>query len=87
MLACTLLIAGTTLLAKAMGNGSLGMAVHPLMVSNARFVFGFLTVLAALGLRRAAGRPAWVEPVGGAPRPAWGIHALRTFLGLSLIHI
>ncbi len=80
MLGCTLLIAATTLLAKAMGNGTLGMAIHPLMISQARFVFGFLTVALVLGLRRGAGLVAWQEtPATRAPK--WHIHALRTALG------
>lgn len=77
----TLFLAATTLIAKALGNGSLGALIHPVMVSEARFVFGFLAVLAVLGLRRATGRRAWAEPPGGAPRPAWATHALRTALG------
>lgn len=77
MFACTMLIAGTTLFAKALGNGSLGMVVHPLTVSQARFVFGLAGVLGALGVLRAAGRPLWAP----GPKPAWGRHALRTCLG------
>lgn len=81
MLGCTLLVAATTLFAKALGNGALAEVVPALMVSQARFVFGFLTVALVLVLRRAAGRPAWVEPAGGARPPQWGMHALRTSLG------
>lgn len=81
MLGCTLLVAATTLFAKALGNGALGEMVPALMVSQARFVFGFLTVALVLLARRAAGRPAWVEPAGGARRPQWLLHLLRTALG------
>lgn len=81
MLGATMLVAGTTLLAKALGNGVLGEVVPALMVSQARFVFGFLAVALVLGLRRASGRRAWAEPAGGAPRPAWALHLARTSLG------
>ncbi|HPD91702.1 MAG: DMT family transporter [Rhodobacter sp.] len=81
MLGCTLLVAATTLFAKALGNGALGEAIPAAMTSQARFVFGALTVALTLGLRRASGRPAWVEPPGGARPPAWGVHTIRTALG------
>lgn len=80
MMGCTLLVAGTTLLAKLMGTGVLGQSIHPLMVSMARFVFGFVGVVLVLGLRRASGRAAWVE-APGTRRPRWGLHAVRTLLG------
>ena len=60
MLSCTLLVAGTTLIAKALGNGAMGEVIPAAMTSQARFVFGALTVALVLGLRRASGRPAWV---------------------------
>jgi len=81
MLACTMLVAGTTLIAKALGNGTAGQVIPALMVSQARFLFGFLAVAGVLGLRRASGRPAWAEPAGGARRPAWGVHLARTACG------
>ena len=81
MLSCTLLVAGTTLIAKALGNGAMGEVIPAAMTSQARFVFGALTVALVLGLRRASGRPAWVEPPGGARPPAWGVHLIRTGLG------
>lgn len=77
MLFCTLLVAGTTLLAKALGGGALGQSVHPLMVSQARFVFGFAAVALVLGLRKASGRKPWVP--GG--KPNLPLHMARTFLG------
>jgi len=45
--------AGTTLLAKAIGTGALGPALHPLQISQGRFLFAFL----AIGLVAAAVRP------------------------------
>lgn len=81
LMGCTALVAGTTLIAKAMGNGTLGDPVPALMVSQARFVFGFLAVALVLGLRRASGRKAWIEPAGGARRPDWRVHLARTALG------
>lgn len=81
MLGCTMLVAATTLFAKALGNGALGEVIPALVVSAARFFFGFLTVAAVLLARRAAGRRPWVEPAGGAPAPNWGLQALRTLLG------
>jgi drug/metabolite transporter (DMT)-like permease len=81
MLSCTMLVAGTTLFAKALGNGAAGQVIPALMVSQARFLFGFLAVVAVLGMRRATGHVAWVEPAGGAPRPNWALHLARSSLG------
>ncbi|MFN4100730.1 MAG: DMT family transporter, partial [Pararhodobacter sp.] len=81
MLGATMLVAATTLIAKALGNGVLGDPVPALMVSQARFVFGFLAVALVLLGRRAMGRQAWVQPEGGAPKPAWFLHLGRTALG------
>ena len=77
MTACTLLVAGTTLIAKALGTGVMGDTLHPLMVSQARFVFGALAVSVALLAVRATGRRPW--PVSGPPN--WGLQALRSALG------
>jgi hypothetical protein len=44
--------AGTTLLAKALGNGSLGPALHPLQVSHGRFLFAFIAIGAAAAVLR-----------------------------------
>ncbi len=50
--------AGTTLLAKALGAGALGPALHPLQISHGRFVFALLAIgLAALVLRPRLMRP------------------------------
>ncbi|MCW1932720.1 DMT family transporter [Pararhodobacter zhoushanensis] len=80
MLGCTMLVAGTSLIAKALGSGALGTVIHPLMVSQARFVFGFLAVAVVLSLRLASGRKAWVQSPQ-TPKPNWTRHALRTLLG------
>ncbi|MEO1639704.1 MAG: DMT family transporter [Pseudomonadota bacterium] len=70
MLAATAFIAGTMLLAKALGTGTLGPDLHPLQVSHGRFVFAFVTIgTAALILR-----PRFT-------RPHAGLHIGRTFFG------
>lgn len=77
MTLATALFAGTTLLAKALGSGAMGQAVHALQVSQARFVFGFLAVLLVAGLvPRSAGDRA-------APAPHWLWHLARTALGFT----
>ncbi|GAB4268776.1 MAG: DMT family transporter [Pararhodobacter sp.] len=81
LLACTMLVAGTTLIAKALGSGILGVEIPALMVSQARFVFGFLAVAAVLMLRRASGRAAWAPRAAGSRPPRWGLHLARTGLG------
>lgn len=49
--------AGTTLLAKALGTGALGPALHPLQISQGRFLFAFLAIGSlALILRPALSR-------------------------------
>lgn len=83
MLVATAFFAGTTLLAKALGSGAMGTPLHALQVSQARFVFGFLSVLAValvLQARRRALAPA-LPAAAPAPTPAWGLHMIRTFLG------
>lgn len=66
----TAFIALTTLLAKALGTGVLGPALHPLQISHGRFVFAFL----ALGSAAMVMRPVLV-------RPHWGLHLGRTLFG------
>lgn len=52
MISATIFIAGTTLLAKAIGTGLLGEPLHPLQITQARFLFAALTLgSAALVLR------------------------------------
>ena len=62
--------AGTTLLAKALGSGALGPALHPLQISQGRFIFALITIGGAVALLRPA-----------LERPAWGLHAGRSALG------
>ncbi|MDO5528711.1 MAG: DMT family transporter [Paracoccus sp. (in: a-proteobacteria)] len=70
MLAATALFAATTLLAKAIGSGTLGAPIHPLMLTFGRFVFAAL----AVALTAAALRPRLT-------RPAYGTHLARTLCG------
>ena len=52
MVTATLFIAGTTLAAKALGTDTLGPKLHPLQITQGRFVFAFMgLLLAALVLR------------------------------------
>ena len=70
MVAASALIALTTLLAKALGRGVGGEALHPLQVSAGRFGFAlaWLVAIAAVARPRLAGA-------------AWGLHAARSFCG------
>jgi len=52
MLLATVFIAATTLLAKALGTGSLGAALHPLQISHGRFLFAFLGFALAASVLR-----------------------------------
>jgi len=70
ILAATAFIAGTTLLAKLLGTDTLGPALHPLQISQGRFLFAF----SAFGLIVLTLRP-------GFTRPHWGLHAGRTAFG------
>ena len=70
MLAATALIAATTLLAKALGTGTLGAPLHPLQISFGRFLFAWLAIAATL----AALRPRFT-------RPDFGTHVARTLCG------
>lgn len=64
------LIASTTLIAKLVSSGQLGTPLHPLQVSQGRFLFGFMAIsVLALGLR---------QPFS---RPNWRLHAARTTSG------
>ncbi|WP_370630830.1 DMT family transporter [Maritimibacter sp. DP1N21-5] len=68
MLTAAALIAGCTLLAKVAGSGPNGL--HALQISHGRFLFAFLGIAAANLLLR----PRY-------SRPAWGLHAARSFFG------
>lgn len=72
MLACCALLAATTLLAKALGQGLHGPALHPLQVAAARFAFGFLTLLPIALVLRPNFRGA-----------AWPVHLGRSLCGFS----
>ncbi|MEP2717462.1 DMT family transporter [Pseudophaeobacter sp.] len=73
----TVFIAATTLLAKALGTDALGEALHPMQVSQGRFLFAFISismVVAALRFK--------------LQRPAWRLHIGRTscgWLGITLM--
>ncbi|KRS13008.1 membrane protein [Roseovarius atlanticus] len=69
-LAAAAFIAGCTLLAKALGTDALGPALHPLQISQGRFVFA----LVAIGSFAAGTRFRLV-------RPALPLHFLRSGLG------
>lgn len=70
MLSATAFIAGTTLMAKALGTDALGDPLHPLQVSHGRFVFAFLFYAGVASVMRLKIR-----------RPAWRLHLGRTFFG------
>ena len=68
--AASALIAGTTLLAKALGTDTLGPALHPMQISHGRFMFAFLVIISAVAILRPPLR-----------RPHWGLHIGRTTFG------
>ena len=45
MISASLLIAGTTILAKILGTTTLGQPINPMQISNARFFFAFILIL------------------------------------------
>ncbi|WP_306151882.1 DMT family transporter [Roseovarius sp. MMSF_3281] len=63
-------LAGTTLLAKALGTGALGPEMHALQISFGRFLFALVTICGAI----AVVRPKFT-------RPHLGLHAGRSALG------
>ncbi|MFY0596494.1 MAG: DMT family transporter [Cognatishimia sp.] len=63
-------VAGTTLLAKALGTDALGTPLHALQVSQGRFLFAFVAISTAVAILR----PKF-------SRPAFGTHVLRSTLG------
>ncbi|WP_170761827.1 DMT family transporter [Ruegeria lacuscaerulensis] len=70
-------IAGTTLLAKALGTDALGPELHPMQISHGRFLFAFVVIVSAAGVLRPRLR-----------RPHWGLHIGRTsfgWLGITLM--
>ena len=70
MIASCALIAATTLMAKALGRGVDGSALHPLQVSAGRFCFAFLALLPIV---------AWLRP--GFRGARWAIHLGRSLCG------
>lgn len=70
ILVATAFIAGTTLIAKALGTGVLGPALHPFQISFGRFLFAFLAFATAMALLRPRLTP--VHP---------GLHFGRTIFG------
>jgi len=70
MLTATAFIAGTMLLAKSLGTDTLGPPLHPLQISQGRFLFAFLAIASAA----AALRPQ-------ISRPHLGLHIGRTLFG------
>ncbi|MGX9355427.1 DMT family transporter [Roseobacteraceae bacterium S113] len=65
MLLATVFIAGTTLLAKALGTDTLGDPLHPLQITSARFAFAFMGVaMAASVVRLKIGKIHWRWHVG-----------------------
>ncbi|MFV1594833.1 DMT family transporter [Phaeobacter sp. JH20_36] len=70
ILVATVFIAGTTLIAKALGTEASGMPLHPLQISFGRFAFAFLAITTVVALRR----PRFT-------RPHWGLHLGRTSFG------
>lgn len=63
-------VAGTTLLAKALGTDALGAPLNALQISQGRFLFAFIAISSGVLILR----PKFT-------RPAWGTHALRSSLG------
>ncbi|MFC3613949.1 DMT family transporter [Lutimaribacter marinistellae] len=70
ILLATAFIAGTTLLAKALGTGALGPALPALQISHGRFLFAFFVISTAVAVLR----PRML-------RPHWGLHVGRTGFG------
>jgi drug/metabolite transporter (DMT)-like permease len=70
ILAASALLAGTTLLAKALGTDELGPPLHPMQISHGRFLFAFLVIACTVGVLRPR-----------LSRPHWGLHIGRTSFG------
>ncbi|WP_171235260.1 DMT family transporter [Ruegeria sp. HKCCA6837] len=75
--AASALLAGTTLLAKALGTDALGPPLHPMQISHGRFLFAFLVIISAVAI---------LHPQ--LKRPHWGLHIGRSsfgWLGITLM--
>ena len=70
MIASAAFIAGTTLMAKAVGTDALGDPLHPLQVSHGRFLFAWMTIAATLAVLRPR-----------LTRPDFRTHLARTLCG------
>ncbi len=70
MLSATAFIAATMILAKTLGTDTLGPALHPLQISQGRFLFAFLGILSVA----AVVRPTFTTR-------HWPLHLGRTFCG------
>lgn len=70
MICATALLAGTTLIAKALGTDALGPALHPLQVSFGRFLFAWVVIATTIAVLR----PKF-------SKPDIKTHAIRTFCG------
>jgi drug/metabolite transporter (DMT)-like permease len=69
-LAASGFVAGTTLLAKALGNGTLGPEMHAMQISHGRFLFALLAIGAATAV-------IWPK----FTRPDLKLHVMRSTLG------
>lgn len=63
-------IAGTTLMAKALGTDGFGPALHPLQISHGRFVFAWILIITAAAVLRPT-----------LQKPHWPLHIARTLCG------
>jgi drug/metabolite transporter (DMT)-like permease len=70
VMGATALLAGTTLIAKALGTDTLGPPLHPFQVSFGRFLFAWLVFVTAVAVLR----PRFT-------RPAWTTHVARVACG------
>jgi len=70
MLLATVFIAGSTLLAKALGTDALGRPLHPLQIAQGRFLFAFLFIACITIVRRPPLRSRNL-----------GLHATRSLFG------
>ncbi|MBF9045133.1 EamA family transporter [Rhodobacterales bacterium HKCCE4037] len=72
MLSATAFIAGTTLLAKALGTDTLGPALHPIQVTFGRFLFAWVAISTFIAVTRPR-----------LTRPNVGLHVGRTLCGAT----
>lgn len=74
MVVASAIVSAVSLIAKALGRGFGGEALHPLQITAGRFVAAFLIVATA---------SLWLRPrFAGA---AWGVHAGRSFCGWAAL--